>query len=308
MTQSIPHVGPRRGPNRRVPLLIGAVVLLLLALRGLPALYVDYLWFREVGFVGIFRTTLWTNVMVQLAFGLVFFAFFTGNLLIAIRRRPPNFAALHELRQLIPAVEQLRPALRLLGLLAGLLLALLVSRWAEGQWLPWLWFRHAQSFGVKDPVFGLDTGFYVFTLPFVRTLAGFAMFTPVLTLLATAGTYLLQGHLWARPGLLAVNIGARRHLMLLIAFALLLFAAQDVLARFGLLHSTTGIISGAGFADLHGLIVAHGPGSFTGLRIGFATAKRVWHARQALPLESAPSLLAAASSAPRLAWGPRAAL
>ena len=88
-----------------------------------------------------------------------------------------------------------------------------------------------------------------------------------------------------------VTVGERRHA------AAMLPGIEEVLR-----------LAGAGFADLDGLIVADGPGSFTGLRIGFATAKRVWHARQALPLESAPSLLAAASSAPRLAWGPRAAL
>ncbi len=50
---------------------------------------------------------------------------------------------------------------------------------------------------------------------------------------------------------------------------------------------------GVGAGDLAGVIVADGPGSFTGLRIGIAFAKGLCRAR-ALPLHAAPSLLGAA--------------
>ncbi len=53
---------------------------------------------------------------------------------------------------------------------------------------------------------------------------------------------------------------------------------------------------GAGMGDLTGLIVADGPGSFTGLRIGIAFAKGLCRAR-GLPLLAAPSLLGAALAA-----------
>jgi tRNA threonylcarbamoyladenosine biosynthesis protein TsaB len=49
-------------------------------------------------------------------------------------------------------------------------------------------------------------------------------------------------------------------------------------------------------ADLAGIIVADGPGSFTGLRIGWAAAKGLAQER-GLPLVAVPSLLAAASGA-----------
>ena len=53
---------------------------------------------------------------------------------------------------------------------------------------------------------------------------------------------------------------------------------------------------GVGAADLAGVVVADGPGSFTGLRIGIAFAKGLCRARS-LPLIAAPSLLGAAWTA-----------
>jgi uncharacterized membrane protein (UPF0182 family) len=37
---------------------------------------------------------------------------------------------------------------------------------AGSEWNNWLLFSHAQDFGVSDPQFGRDIGFYVFQLPF----------------------------------------------------------------------------------------------------------------------------------------------
>ena len=53
---------------------------------------------------------------------------------------------------------------------------------------------------------------------------------------------------------------------------------------------------GAGVGELAGVVVADGPGSFTGLRIGIAFAKGLCRARS-LPLLAAPSLLGAAWAA-----------
>lgn len=48
-------------------------------------------------------------------------------------------------------------------------------------------------------------------------------------------------------------------------------------------------------ADLEGIVIADGPGSFTGLRIGWSAAKGLAH-EAALPLRVVPSLMAAAAT------------
>lgn len=74
--------------------------------------------------------------------------------------------------------------------------------------------------------------------------------------------------------------GARRHA------AALLPAIERCLAE-----------SGAGFPELEGIVLADGPGSFTGLRVGASVAKALIRVHP-MPLWVAPSLLVCAAAAP----------
>ncbi len=67
-------------------------------------------------------------------------------------------------------------------------------------------------------------------------------------------------------------------------------------------------LADADYGDLSGIVVADGPGSFTGLRIAFATVKGLLMEYDHLTLSIAPSLLAAAWSALQIDPAPVAAL
>jgi tRNA threonylcarbamoyladenosine biosynthesis protein TsaB len=66
--------------------------------------------------------------------------------------------------------------------------------------------------------------------------------------------------------------------------------------------------AGQRYEDLEHIVIADGPGSFTGLRIGFATAQGLIRQFDGLRLLRAPSLLSAAWIGSRFVDGPVAAL
>jgi len=78
----------------------------------------------------------------------------------------------------------------------------------------------------------------------------------------------------------------------------------------GLMPSIVEVLSqaGSGFDDLTDIVVADGPGSFTGLRIGFSTVKGILRELPGTKLHSAPSLLGLAFEARHLGAGHIAAM
>ncbi|MBI4500772.1 MAG: tRNA (adenosine(37)-N6)-threonylcarbamoyltransferase complex dimerization subunit type 1 TsaB [Gemmatimonadetes bacterium] len=95
------------------------------------------------------------------------------------------------------------------------------------------------------------------------------------------------------PGSIAseVLVGARRH-------AAALVPAVDEALK----------LAGVSLADVQQIIIADGPGSFTGLRIGFATVQGLVRQRSDVAVMTAPSLMSAAVLASRFVDGPVAAL
>jgi uncharacterized membrane protein (UPF0182 family) len=55
------------------------------------------------------------------------------------------------------------------------------------QWDTYLRFRYGGSFGLSDPLFGVDAGFYLFRLPFYELLQSSLTALALITLLAVSG-------------------------------------------------------------------------------------------------------------------------
>ena len=62
----------------------------------------------------------------------------------------------------------------------------------SAQWDTYLRFRYGGSFGVADPLFKVDLGFYFFRLPFYELLQGSLIFLTVAALAIVSGFVLLE--------------------------------------------------------------------------------------------------------------------
>ncbi len=249
----VPRLTPRR-PRR--PGLVALVLLfaLFLLLPNLVRLAAEWPWFRALGYERVFTTRLVTEALLGLVIGGAAFAFLYTNLRVAQRGLVPNPLVV-QFNAGASAVDVTR-LLRRLALPTALGLALLFGMGTASGWLGVLRFLHRTPFGVTDPVFGRDVGYYVFTVPVVASATGLLTALTTLALLATIVLYVLRRDVVVFRRQVTVEPSARRHLALLIALLFLLVAVRVYFVRLpGLLYSTTGPLVGASFADLHAKLI-----------------------------------------------------
>lgn len=233
-------------------ILIAAVALLLLFLTGLPALMrlaMDWYWFSALGFRSVFVITVWTKLLVGMAVGAIAFAFFYLNLRFSQRGVVPDPIVVN-INAKSPHVDVTK-LLRVLALPVSGFLALLVGLSASAAWREVLLFLHRTPFGVDDPAFGRDIGYYFFTLPAISGAVALTLSLTVLSLFMVVPLYVVRGDIVIRRRRVAIEHSAERHLAVLIG---LMFAATAVnlfMVRIpGLLFSETGAVVGASYTDL----------------------------------------------------------
>lgn len=98
-------------------------------------------------------------------------------------------------------------------------------------------FLKGESFGVKDPQFGLDVGFYAFDLPFWRFVLNLLFVIVVVAFVVNLLTHYLFGSIRLGGGGVApsISMSARVQLSVLAGIFLLLKAVAYWLDRYALL-------------------------------------------------------------------------
>src|SRR6267142_2852826 len=244
--------GRRRG-RLALWLLVGLGVLFFL-ISPLIQLLAEWPWFSALGYERVFATRLIASLLLGVVAGGAAFALLYANLRFAQRGIVPNPVVMRMNAQ-TPAVDVTR-LVRRLALPAALVLALFIALAVSSGWMPVLQFLNQTPFGVTDPVFGRDLGYYVFTLPIVGGVLGLLMFLVVVALLASGALYALRGDVVIYRKSLTIEPSARLHLALLLAVLFVLTALRVYFVRLpGTLFSTNGPLFGASYAKLHGTII-----------------------------------------------------
>src|SRR4028119_731710 len=114
-------------------------------------------------------------------------------------------------------------------------LSLLAGSWASSQWILWHNFVHAVAVGANDPVFGIDTGFYLFRLPALRFTWIFLFIVGWVILGITVFLYGRSEALQINEGHTYLSPHALRHLSTLGAMLLLWKALGYRLSAYDLL-------------------------------------------------------------------------
>src|SRR5467141_2531088 len=244
----------RRGRRRVVLWLVVGLGVLIVFISPLVGLLAEWPWFSALGYERVFATRLVASFTLGVLAGGVAFAFLYANLRFAQRGIVPNPVVVQANAQR-PAVDVTR-LVRRLALPSALVLALFIGLAVSTGWMPVLQFLHQTPFGVKDPVFGRDIAYYVFTLPIVSGVLEILTVLVTLSLLACGALYALRRDVVFYRRTLTIEPSARLHMGLLIAAMFVLTALRIYFVRLpGTLYSTTGPLFGASFADLHGKLI-----------------------------------------------------
>ena len=250
----------RGGNTPRIILaaVLGIVVVLFLSARTLASFYVDLLWFDGLGRTDVFWGVLGAKVQLAAGFSLLFAVLCFAMMTLADRLAPPPPVLSSTPEDQVTLRYQSIPRRRrmLLRAVVSLVVGLMAGLPASGQWDSWLLFRNQRDFGVSDPQFDADVGFYVFRLPFLQFLVGWLFAATILLVVITAAVHYLNGGIRVQSAGNRLAGGTKVHLSVLFAVLALLNAARYWLQRFELTTSNRGVVRGATYTDVNAQLPA----------------------------------------------------
>ncbi len=256
-----PSNRPRFGSRRfRIVglLVVGGLLVLALSLRGIARFYTDYLWFDSLDRTDVWSRVLFAKIVLFLIFAATFFVVMFCNLLIAGRLAPRVRPPGPEEEMLGRVHEVISGRAGLVRVAVSLLFSLLAASGVSSQWEQWLLFRNRKDFGITDPLFDTDIGFYVFRLPFLSFLVGWAFAACMIIFVVVSLFHYLNGGIRLQPaaGTERVLPAVKVHLSAILAVLALVKAADYWLARYELTVSDRGVVDGALYTDVNAKLPA----------------------------------------------------
>lgn len=234
----------------------GVLIVLIVALVQLTGVYINFLWFGSVGFRGVYTTIFWTRLLLFLIFGVVMALVIGANLVVAYLLSPP-FRPMSPEQQNIEryrAVLEPRKVMLLVGISVAALFAAGLS--AQGNWATWQLWLHGGNFGITDPQFHRDIGFFAWDYPAYRVMLGFGFSAIIFAIILSAAVHYLTGAIRLQTPGPKVTQAARRHLTVLAFVFMVLKAIAYWLDRYGLVFSDRSKFTGASYTDVHAVLPA----------------------------------------------------
>ncbi|QGG93986.1 UPF0182 family membrane protein [Actinomarinicola tropica] len=250
---------PRRSSNRGRIILVVVLVaafLLVTSLRGIAGVYTDYLWFDALELGEVWTGVVGAQIILATIFVSLFFVLMFANLWVA-DRLAPRFRPTGPEEELLERYHDVvGPRANLVRAGISLVFALIAGAGTASQWNSWILFRNRVDFGVDDPQFGMDVGFYVFQLPFLSFLTSWLFAAFIIILIVTAAAHYVNGGIRVQISGERVTPQVKAHLSVLLGILALVRAAGYWLDRYELNFSTRGHVDGAGYTDVNAQLPA----------------------------------------------------
>ena len=240
--------------------IIGLTVIALTTLIAFMRYYGDWLWFRNIGFGQVFMTELWAKILSFTVFFFIFAILAGANIYIARKWGAPSRALRTAFPQApVTSLEILfheKYASYAWGLIV-LFLSGIMGLSASNSWMTFLQFLHRSAFGVADPIFSKDAGFYVFKLPLYNFLLQWCSVALFFMIFVAGLSYYLDQAVRVQENRFYIDSKAKAHLVILGGLFVLRMAWSYWLKLYGLMYSGSGVVYGASYADVHAQMPAY---------------------------------------------------
>jgi len=250
-TTSAPRAAAPSPFRRIVTTSLAVIAGLVVAFFAFSNLYAEFLWFAQLGFENVL-TTQWLARVVMFVIGFVAMAAPVWLAIFLAYRLRPVYARLSS--QLDRYQEVVEPLRRLAMWGIPVFFGFFAGFAASAQWeTTWLWINGVAT-GQTDPEFGLDTGFYMFAMPFYQAIVGFASAVTLISLLMTGVVSYLYGSVRAGQGELRISKPARIQLAVIAGVYLLIQAVSLWLDRYATLVAPGDRITGPAYTEVNAVI------------------------------------------------------
>ncbi|MEH0146447.1 UPF0182 family protein [Corynebacterium sp. Q4381] len=247
-----------RKSNKGLWTTIGVLGVILFLLPMLVGLYTDFLWFGELDYRSVFNKVILTRLLLFLIFGAIGGAVAYLAARLAWQGRQKN-----EMDPFAPdarARAQLEQGVRSLLVWVPLVVAILSGLAGQGLWRTFLMWFNGPNFGVNDPQFGRDLGFFAFSLPALSAIVELlSLLLLAAFLIGLVAHYLLGGirvgnRMTGAKG--SVSKSARIQLAVTAGLWMLLKAVSYWLERYQLLYARNDIFTGASYTSINAMLPA----------------------------------------------------
>lgn len=140
-------------------LIIFVIIGVVLSLVGFIT---DCMWFADLGYSSVF----WKKYITEFEIGALIFVISVLLTRLYLKSLKKGYFSQIESKE-IPNLKRLNIISWILAGAFGIMVAVPMTK---SIWLEWLKFFNAEKFNLKDPIFHLDIGFYVFKLDFLEAL------------------------------------------------------------------------------------------------------------------------------------------
>lgn len=253
-----PPVGmPKLSRRSRILLIVGGILLVaLIAGSRFINVYVDWLWYGEVGYRQVMTTQLFTRLGLWAAGAVLLGGVLALNLWLTYRYRPVFVPVSGPEDPLARYRTVITERSKLFGIGIPVAVGLIGGLAAQADWQTIQLFLHSVPFGVSDPEFNQDASFYVFQLPFYRQLLSWAFVAVTVAFIGSLITHYIFGgiRLAGRSG--QISVAARVQLSVLAGLFVLFKGADYFLSRYELLYKRNDLFTGPGYTDLNAVMPA----------------------------------------------------